>query len=72
MYSFTSRGSDQNGSWGGNGYYFCTHSGIRVWWLKDYDDRESAGQVDTFELLFYEGEQVSRDKYDGRWYYVGY
>lgn len=72
QYSFTSRGSDEIGSWTGNGYYLCTSEGIVVWMLKDYDDREEAGQTGDYDLLMYEGTQINREKYQGKWYYVGF
>lgn len=43
-----------------------------MWMLKDYDDRVAAQQVGEYELLMYEGVQDSKEKYEGKWYYVGF
>lgn len=48
VYSMTCRGRDDVGSWGGNGYFICTNSGIQFWMLKDYDDREAAEQYGEY------------------------
>lgn len=54
-YSFTMAGTDSWGTWTSRGFYFVGLNGIQFWMLKDYDDKDAAGQTDQFQYLIYEG-----------------
>lgn len=55
IYRMNMQGSDSLGDWSAEGYYLLTPSGVQFWMLKDYRDKERAGQTGEWEFLIYEG-----------------
>lgn len=63
LYSFVMNGIDDANSWTGKGYYYCTNNGIKLWMIKDYDNKVSMGQTGSYDILMFEGRQSHRDQY---------
>ncbi len=57
------------GSWTGRGFFLASVDGPFVWWMKDYIDKEAAGQTGDSQFLVYESISYSSDQWQGRWYY---
>ena len=63
-------GSDHFGNFEAEGYFLCNEMGIKVWFMKIYDDRKKAGQTGEWSHLFYISEGVN--PFVGRWFYSGF
>ena len=43
-----------------------------VWFVKEYNDRDAAGQTDEWRDLVFESDYYQPDGIRGRWYYRGF
>lgn len=66
------QGGDKFGTWKAKGFILCKNGQVAIWFYKEYDDKEAAGQTDQWEDLIYESDRYDdRNGVEGRWFYYG-
>lgn len=69
---FNMQGGDKFGTWKAKGFILCKNGQVAIWFYKEYDDKEAAGQTDQWEDLIYESDRYDdRNGVEGRWFYYG-
>lgn len=48
-----------------------SNNGPYVWWMKDYKDKVSAGQVEASQFLIYQSTTYNPGYWAGRWFFEG-
>ena len=71
-YEMVLKGRDHFGRWWAEGNFMMTEKGPFLWFLKVYDDRQRAGQTESWWNLLYESEIVRNDSCRGKWFYEKY
>jgi hypothetical protein len=72
LYRMMMDGTDGLGKWASDGYFMGSPEGVKFWMVKDYADKNLAGQTGAWEYLIYEGAQSAYKNYKGKWYYCGF
>ena len=65
------RGDDSYGLSSLNGLIIFTDAGFDIKLIKLYDDRDKAGQTESWHTLVYEGKGNLKSA-NGIWYYLGF
>ena len=65
-------GEDIVGEYSCKGSIVCGEGGMLVWFMKEYYDRDAAGQTEEWSDLVYESTYFQPGKIEGKWYYEGF
>lgn len=66
-------GSDKVGTWKARGFILVHNGQMKLWFYKEYDNKDYAQQTDEWEDLIYESLHYDeRGGMEGRWFYHGF